>query len=359
MKTRHLVCRELASGKHYYFKPSKAMLKAGFINEPLGTNKAAARARVEALNREWDESRRALETVQPRQARAGTVGDLIDRFQSDKVYYLAKHPRTREEMDRGFKSIRATFEDIPAAMVRRKHCRAFYNQLLESCSVHKAHMVMKWFSRLMNYAIEIEWLEFNPLHRMEIEQPEPRKEVWQPEEVNALIAAALSPAPGIPARPSLALAAAIAYETSLPEQDILALCWPQYDGEGLAVQQKKKRGNRDLWLPLSEDIRRWLDRQRQQAGHVIINEETGDPYRSRVDFGRAFRKLRARAGIQRRLTFHDLRRTALTEMGNRGATNAEITAMSGHSINSPVLKVYVRPDREAAKRAVAKRRTQP
>lgn len=59
-------------------------------------------------------------------------------------------------------------------------------------------------------------------------------------------------------------------------------------------------------------------------------------------------------GIAER-TSHDIRRTALTELGNRGATNAEIVRFSGHDINSRVLKTYVKPDRTAAENAAKKR----
>ena len=57
------------------------------------------------------------------------------------------------------------------------------------------------------------------------------------------------------------------------------------------------------------------------------------------------------AGLERNLTFQDLRTTALTNMGNKGATMAEIVSFSGHKMNSPVLETYVKPGREAAKRA--------
>ncbi|MDP7423836.1 MAG: hypothetical protein QF394_00270 [Rhodospirillales bacterium] len=50
-----------------------------------------------------------------------------------------------------------------------------------------------------------------------------------------------------------------------------------------------------------------------------------------------------------------IRRTALTEMGNRSATNVEITTFSGHDIASNVLSDYVKPDREAALNAFNKR----
>ena len=72
-------------------------------------------------------------------------------------------------------------------------------------------------------------------------------------------------------------------------------------------------------------------------------------------FSRIFRKFRERAGIERQITFHDIRRTALTEFGNSGATTAEIVSMSGHSMNSRVLDVYVRPDQTAGKNAAKKR----
>ena len=41
-------------------------------------------------------------------------------------------------------------------------------------------------------------------------------------------------------------------------------------------------------------------------------------------------------------------------VGNKGATMAEIVSFSGHKLNSPVLETYVKPGREAAKRARTK-----
>ena len=65
-------------------------------------------------------------------------------------------------------------------------------------------------------------------------------------------------------------------------------------------------------------------------------------------------KFRNRAGIDGR-NFHDLRRTALTEMENTGATNSEIVSFSGHSLKSKVLDTYIKPDKRAAKLAHDKR----
>ena len=73
-----------------------------------------------------------------------------------------------------------------------------------------------------------------------------------------------------------------------------------------------------------------------------------------TSFRRLFRKFRLRAGVEGR-HFHDLRRTALSEMGDAGATNSEIVSFSGHSVNSKVIDVYVQPSKKAAKHAHQKR----
>jgi len=61
--------------------------------------------------------------------------------------------------------------------------------------------------------------------------------------------------------------------------------------------------------------------------------------------------------MKRQLIFYDLRTTNLTNLGNKGATMAEIVSFSGHKLNSPVLETYVKPGREAARRALDKLET--
>ncbi len=89
------------------------------------------------------------------------------------------------------------------------------------------------------------------------------------------------------------------------------------------------------------------------ATNIIVSEETGLPY-DKNNFSRIFRKFQRRAGIEG-LTFHDIRRSVASEIGNRGATSAEIVSITGHSLGSKILDTYVKPDREAALRAAKKR----
>ena len=97
-----------------------------------------------------------------------------------------------------------------------------------------------------------------------------------------------------------------------------------------------------------------LDSADKDSVNIIVSEETGKPYRGKDDFGKVFRKVRKWAGIERPLTFQDLRTTALTNMGIKGATTEGIISFSGHKFYSPVLEEYVKPGRAAAQRARTK-----
>ena len=57
-----------------------------------------------------------------------------------------------------------------------------------------------------------------------------------------------------------------------------------------------------------------LDDTERTSTHIIVNEQTGQPYANKNIFGKAFGKVRKWAGIERPLTFHDLRTTALINL---------------------------------------------
>ena len=197
------------------------------------------------------------------------------------------------------------------------------------------------------------------MYVFKMEQPEVRDAVWTQWEVDRVIEAALKAHKSrqgniAQARRSVALAVQIAVDTSLSQQDILKLTWDQYSDGDLTVRQIKKRGDKELWIPMGQKTQQMLNGTNRTHIQIIVNEQTGQPYSNHNTFGKAFRKVRKWAGIERQLTFRDLRTTALTNMGNKGATMAEIVFFSGHKLNSPVLETYVKPGREAAQRARTK-----
>jgi len=352
---------------NWYWQPTKVMKAAGFSPEALGDDLAAANARARWLNGQWDEAREQAKT-DPLKIERGDFNDLMARFEKDRVWYGMKASVTQYEIDLAFKRIGAEIGEQQVKVFSRRHGRALYNIMRDKYSVSASEKIMKWFRRLMAYAEEVGIRDDIPVHRLTIEHLEPRDIIWTPEEIGAVFDAALHGGKAdsgnkIPSRRSVALAIAIAYDTSMPQGDILRLIWDNWDGHGFTIRQQKKRGQHTLYLPVSEDTKALLNNTVKTGTHVIVCEETKMPFvdtaespsqSRRNTFGRLFRKFCKRAGVVGK-TFHDIRRTALTEMGNSGATNTEISSQSGHSVGSKVIDVYVRPNKTAAMNAASKR----
>jgi integrase len=405
-KIPNLLIRKNASGKDtFQFKPTRHMRAAGFNTVSYGTNREQAYADVERYNAEWGEmkaAKAALEAPDAAVARtqAQTVAWLVDRFQHDVTYYRKKSKRTREEYDQMFAYFMdAGFGEVAAAAVERQHLRVWHGQLIDDrVSTHKIAKCFKCIRRLFEYGLlELKVVNSNPLHKFGEEKPVGRKTVWHSGDVAKIIAASRkepeleefaeagqcrncgAPVERLTARPrlycstecrteaatrkrylnkranrpypSVGLAVAISVTTSLPQQDILAMQWNQYDGQAFTVRQIKKRGDFDLYIPLTPEIIDELDAMLArgvESTHIIVYEGTGRPYRDKNQFGRTFRIVRDRAGVTPGVTFQDLRTTALTKLASKSATNAEIVSFSGHAVNSPILKEYIMQTKEAA-----------
>lgn len=358
----------LISGR-YYWRPTPEMKAAGFFDEGLGADLAAANARAAVLNAAWDAERDGTASAAINKIEAGTFNALFAAFQKDATWYRSRAIRTREGIDRAFRRLAPIIGSARVAAFKARHGRAAYNKLRQDGGIHVARDTMKWLRRAMRYSVEIGMRDDNPLIEMSMEEAPPRQARWTPEEVEAVIDAALVGGKAdsgniIPPRPSVALATAIAYDIGQQRCDVLKLLWNQWDGEAFTVVQQKKRGNRTLYLPVSDRTREMIEASERTSPYVIVCEQTGQPFvdppdtsaRSRqTAFARLFKKFRVRAGVTRNVWFADLRRTALSEYGNSGATETEIVSISGHRHGSQILNTYVVPDRAAALAAAQKR----
>jgi integrase len=89
-------------------------------------------------------------------------------------------------------------------------------------------------------------------------------------------------------------------------------------------------------------------------GDVFLTKNDGKAF-SPKEFSDWFRDRRKAAGISKRLCFHGLRKTKLTELGDNGATPHEIMAVSGHKTLSEVQRYTASFDRrKLAARAMAR-----
>ncbi len=346
--TLHVKIRHLRKkGKYYYFEATPKMKDMGVSSENLGINKHKAIIRAETLNDAWDDIRSSeKDQEKTKLLKVGTIGWLINRFQKDRSFYLSKASGTQKEIDFCFGYILPIFGDVNIKAIERKHCRAFYNQLAEEKSDNHADKVLKYFTRLLNFAIEEGIIQTNPSSKLGKKKSKGRSQVWTIEDIHKIIDTSIKAQ-----RPSIALAVQIAYNTAQRQQDILDLRVDDLKSELWEVIQKKT--GKTAWASLSEET---INMLREYSGdiYVIENEVTKTKY-ERYNFGHTFVKIRRKARLSENLRFHDLRRTAATEMANAGATIAEITAVTGHSITSKAIEVYAKPGRKAAVSAEEKR----
>lgn len=363
-KIPYLGEKETADGILYKFKCPRPMRRAGFRGENLGYDRKAAVARIREIVAEFE----ALQAAENEDAQIRhSVGRVIDEFTKDVLFYKSMSAARQAELDLSFAEIRKEFGHHPIAAIKRRHVRAYYNQLHDERSHHKAWKTIKDLRRLFKFAIEMEIVEANPCAELGIETPKGRAQLWTPKEIGQIIRLALdgwdfktkrNETRNVIPRPSIALAVAISYETSMPEQDLLSLTWDQWDGSAFVITQKKRRSGRELYQktgPITRQVMTEAEIEPKAGEAVILCETTGAAYQDKNAFGRIFRRFREKAGVSSELQFRDIRRTMLTNLGESGATEAEISAFSGHAPGSRILATYVKPGRDAAKRAARKR----
>ncbi len=166
--------------------------------------------------------------------------------------------------------------------------------------------------------------------------------IWLPEHVTAFCKAASD---------ELKLALILAIYTGQRQGDLIKMTWGQYDGQWINHRQSK--GKKRVSVPIHRDLKKVLDHVPRRST-LILTTPTGVPWKSDW-FRNRWREASVRAGIKD-LHFHDLRGTAVTMLAEAGCSNAEIAAITGHSMQhvETILTKYVSLTRDLAQSAMAK-----
>jgi integrase len=350
IKIRHLVIKP--SG--FYFQPSKAMRLAGYRAEPLGTNRADAINRIEAINTEWDALRKG-DPVTPNLPTKGTMERLIyDLMQSAE--FLDKSAARQAELEYTTGIITKVFGPSRLSAIRPDDVERFYSALRRKGSVHKAARVMKDLRYLLNRAMRLELVTRNAALAIRVEQPKARQVVWKPEQVQHAIDKAWGAG-----FQGAAVALAIAYDTSLRPGDIRTLTSEQVREDRITLTQAKT--GRVQHCPLYPETKALIGRYTASLGvsglpgAYVVRTRRGRPY-TKDRLARDIRIILRAAGIPDAVQLRDLRRTASKERAEAGATEAELASSTGHSIKrgSEILETYNPRSFEQAQSAQDKRR---
>src|SRR5215469_12107538 len=140
--------------------------------------------------------------------------------------------------------------------------------------------------------------------------------------------------------------------TGQRQGDLLRLTWKAYNGQDIQLRQSKT-GIRVL-IPIGVPLKAMLDATKRQSPVILVNSD-GRPW-TPDGFRASFFKARDAARISG-VTFNDLRGTSVTRLALVGCTEAQIVAITGHSLSDvrSILDAhYLHRDPELAREAINK-----
>lgn len=345
IKVRHLVER----GGCYYWQPSTKLRSQGWKCRRLSNSFEAAIAEAEKINAELDGWRNG-ETDVSQVPVVNSVESLIGSYKRSKEYRkLADN--TKDDYDYRLEIIKKWAGKVPVAAITRKAVHEFWEALAKK-SEWKANATVRVLRLLFNYALDLGELTVNPASRPGLASIEQRDVVWSFEEEEAFIHTA-DKLGYFNFGTSILLAAYLAQR----EGDILNFDWQDYKGGAFFIRQHKTGAY--ICVPVHPILKARLDKYTNRNGLIIKSDITGQKF-TRAAFNHIFARVRKIVSEEHpdimRCKFLDLRRTAVVRLAEAGCTEAQISAVSGHKIDTcrRILEVYLPRNSAMARDAIKK-----
>lgn len=204
---------------------------------------------------------------------------------------------------------------------------------------------MSFISAVFSLAVDDGELAVNPCTRGGRLYAGTRVEkIWSQERIDAMLK--------VEDYAHLRLPLMIGLWTGLHQGDILKLDWTEYDGKFLRVNERKGRRHgrapKILEVPVAPVLRALLDTERLDIGPICRSSE-GRPWTSN-GFRSSWQRCAIAAGVHRKVTFNDLRGTAVTRLFASGVEKKDIGIFTGHKdavINAILERHYLYREQRA------------
>jgi integrase len=175
-------------------------------------------------------------------------------------------------------------------------------------------------------------VEINMASKLGLPSPKPRQARWEWADIESFLEACSDA--------TVRTAFHLLLYTAQRPVDVTQMRWDAYNGETIKLRQQKT--GKLVEVPCHRDLRPVLeDAKTRRNGVHIVSRADGTPVK-RYWLTDKFKGLREACGLEH-LQARDLRRTAIVLMGEAGATEAQIAAVSGHNIESTrqILETYL------------------
>lgn len=354
-RIRYLTSRTDKNGVRYYWQPSAVLRRAGFVLTRLSDDRSEAVSRAMELNAAVDEWMRGerLPFACDDKRHPESFDALVAAYRAS-TRWRRLAPKTQRDYARCLDILHAKFGKEIVRFMNRADILSFYeDEYIRRPAV--ANACMRVLRLVLQHAVNHGWLKFNPALKPGLVSSAPRQEVWPIEAENAFVEAAFALN-----RPSVAAAFILSAYLGQRQGDILKLTPTQFKDGCFRLRQSKTK----VWVevPAHKRVRDILSRLTRRGERTIVcSEATGKPYKA-DHFRKLFRRVINRAEKEHPeidfggLQFMDLRRTAVVRLAEAGATEAEISAVTGHKIETcrQILEVYLPRNGRMAANAIRK-----
>lgn len=208
-------------------------------------------------------------------------------------------------------------------------------------------------SSVWELAIRNGQLYTNPWDKAKIKLANLRDVTWTRDNVNSVVNEARKEGYDL-----LALYVLVGYSTAQrPFSDIRELKWDnlRQDGSTYILDFIISKTNTHILLPLDVCTTELLLSLKRVSEYIFVTSK--GKRLTPTCISRQFNIVKFTSGVPKELMLRDLRRTAITEMAQSGATVSEITAITGWRGSEKLLSRYAVVKLETAKNALAKRAT--
>lgn len=277
--------------------------------------------------------------ARPAKAAPSSFAGLADAYQASPDFTdLAK--KTRKDYGRILAGLVKSYGELPFASIDREVVYAIRDSL--KSTPHMANYTVRVLRLLLGWAVERKMLDANPAARPRQLRTRPRHQVWSPEAEVAFLEHADAP---------MRLAYLIGVYTAQRQADVLKITWRQYDGKRLELRQEKTGAL--IAVPVHSALKAVLDATQRRAV-VILTTDAGRAFKA-DHFRHEWRKVTLAAGLDG-LQWRDLRRTGMVRLAEAGATVIEVSAVSGHDIETTqrILETYIPRNAAMASAAITK-----
>ena len=232
-----------------------------------------------------------------------------------------------------------TWSDMPVPDFRRRHAKMILAHF--SDTPHKAKHVLVTIRKMINVALDEEWIDTDPTYKLSYRPEYVGWRAWTDAERDMF--EARWPI-GTTPRTCYALALWMGNRRS----DVARLEWGMFDFKRGVVNFEQTKGGKSLTLPITPMLRESIENL-ERVGQTVLVTAYGKPFSEKSLTGRMADWTQS-AGIPKGCTLHGLRKTLGKMLAEGGASTRQLMDTLGHD-DIAHAELY---SREAAQAILAK-----